>query len=256
MSVSFKHIEIYIGIMKRIYERIFVVIFCLSLSAAAAQAQDTFRVAVLGDSLTSGYQLQPEQAFPARLLRKLQEVGYNNIEMINMSEAGATTADGAQRVDQLILKSPDVAVVELGNNDALRGIAIEHISNNLFSIISKLRQRGAYVVLMGAKAPPNMGYSYSAQLEEVYKGMTTFFEGLPLYPFALEGIIGNPELNLADGVHPNSKGVDVMVEGVYRLVDAGIRWKWEQRQYQQEYQQQIQEQLQQNSPMAPAPAPR
>jgi acyl-CoA thioesterase I len=220
-----------------------VVAVCATTVPDDAYAVPPIRVVVFGDSLTSGFQLQPEQAFPAKLDRKLKEYGFTNVIVTNMSVPGETTAGGLERVDSVVALRPDVVVLELGANDALRGINTGVIYNNLSGILSKLVQVRAYVVFVGIKAPSNMGYSYSAQLEQGYRTLAEAYK-TAFYPFALEGVLGHPDLNLADGYHPNGRGVDVMVDRIYPLVDAGVRQRWNETSYQQEYQMQMQNHMQ------------
>lgn len=203
---------------------------------ASAHAE-MIRVAVFGDSLTSGYQLQPEDAYPAKLQRKLKEIGFSNFEVLNLASAGETTSGAVERVSSVLVRQPHIVVVELGGNDALRGINPDLIYRNLMSIVTRLRDNGVYVILMGVKAPASLGYDYGQHLDAVYEKVAGYNK-IAFYPSALEGVIGQPELNLADGYHPNGKGVDVMVEGSYRLVDAALRWKMEDIRYREEYQKQ------------------
>jgi acyl-CoA thioesterase I len=227
-----------IGTMGRFFERFFAVAAVAALMAwvipGAVLAEERIRIVVYGDSLTSGYQLRPEQAFAGRLDRKLREVGFDNIEVINMSVFGETTTGGVERFSTLLSKRPDIVVVQLGANDVQRGITTNLIYSNLVTIVSKLQENRIYTVLVGVKAPESMGYSYSKQIEAVYNRIASFYK-IPFYPAALEGVEGDPKLTLADGYHPNSKGVEVMVEGMYRLIDAGLRWKMEAQRYQKEY---------------------
>ena len=204
----------------------------------SAQAIPPIRVVVLGDSLMSGYQLQPEQAFAAKLRRKLLEYGFSNVEVTDMSVPGETTGGGAERIQQVLALRPDVVVLELGANDALRGINTSVIHTNLSTIMGKLAQNRSYIVFVGMKAPSNMGYSYSAQMEASFRSLAEAYKA-SFYPFALEGVVGHPDLNLADGYHPNARGVDVMVERIYPLVDAGVRARWNELAYQQQYDNQM-----------------
>ena len=237
--------------MRTFFERFLsglVLMLALALLPQGAAAEENIRIVVYGDSLTSGYQLQPEQAFPARLERKLKEIGFTNFEVVNMSVAGETTSGGAgERLGSLLDKRPDIVVVELGTNDAIRGVTATLIYNNVATIVSKLAASRTYIVLMGTTAPPGAEYGYSDQIEEGYRRIAQTYN-VAFYPLALDGIAGNPDLTLADGLHPNAKGVDVMVEGVYRMVDAGMRWRLEVLQYQQQYKQQ-----QRNTPRLVAP---
>lgn len=219
---------------------ILVSIIALAASASAA-ADDKMRVVVFGDSLTSGHMLRPEQAFPARLGRKLEEIGFQKVEVINMSVSGETSSGGLDRLNNVLIQKPDVVVLEIGANDVKNGVSPTLIYSNLANMLGTLLHKGIYVILVGMKAPPNMEMEYAQQVDDIYKKLVDFYR-VPFYPFALEGVYGNPELNLADGYHPNAQGVDVMVENMYRLVDAGLRWRWQVRQQKLEEEQQLQQQ--------------
>jgi acyl-CoA thioesterase-1 len=240
--------------MKTYFERfIRVCLFILSLTAAAeAHAQTrTITLVVFGDSLTSGYELSADEAFPAKLEHKLRDAGFSNVRVANMSVAGETTSGGLERIDTVITQRPDIVMLELGSNDALRGLPPVQIYNNLAAIINKLQQASITVILAGAKAPPNMGYSYGAQLDAGFKRLGSV-QGVYFYPFILQGVVGQPELNLADSIHPNTKGIDTMIAGIYNIVDAALRAKWTELEYKEQYQ--YQQQLQANPQMG-APAP-
>lgn len=224
----------------------FVCIIALGLSASA-EADDKMRIVVLGDSLTSGFNLQPKDAFPAKLQQKLEALGYKNVEAINMGLDGETTGGGVDRINAVLEKKPDVVVVALGNNDMRRGISPAVINRNLGTMIGTLTRENIYVVLAGMKASPNVELSYAQQIDAIYPSLAAHYK-VPLYPFLLEGVYEKPEYNLADGYNPNTQGVDIMVENLYRLVDAGLRWRWEVRQQQLE-----QEQLRQQTPQPPSP---
>ncbi len=221
--------------MKKIFEMFFALAMWLALVAPATAQTNPIKVVVYGDSLTSGYQLTEGDGYPAKLAKKIKEVGFTNVEVVNMSVAGETTAGGMERLSSLLAKQPDVVVLELGANDILRGVNPNVIYQNLMHIVGRLKENNAYVVLIGMKAPSNLGETYSKQVEAVYHRIATFYS-TAFYPFALEGIFGDPAMNLADGYHPNGKGTDHMVEQTYHLVDAGLRWKWDYIQYQQNYQ--------------------
>jgi len=232
--------------MRTIFEFFLIAALTLWLSDNAL-AQNTIRVVVYGDSLTSGYQLQPGEAFPARLDQKLRAVGFSNVEVINMSVAEATAADGLAHLGALEDRHPDIVIVELGSNDAQRGVEVSIINKNLGNVVGNLVQNNIYVIMIGNKAPANMGYVYGQQLEGVYKQIAKMFKS-PLYSYALNGIIGSQEMTLADGYHPSAKGVQYMMEQIYPLVDAAVRWKWETQRQNQQWQ------LQQSQGV-PAPQP-
>lgn len=224
---------------RRFFENFLIFLMLLASPVQAVEA-DKIRVVIYGDSLTSGYKLSPEESYSAQIDKKLRDMGYVNIETISMSRPGETTSGGSERLSSLIVKQPDIVVLELGANDVLRRVDARVIHSNLANIISQLRQKNVYVVLIGMQAPPNMGPSYAQQVKAVYKSLADYYR-LAFYPFVLDGIYGKPELNLADGYHPNGKGIELMVDNTLRLVDAGVRWKYEILRQRQEYENGLEE---------------
>ncbi|MGE0753853.1 MAG: arylesterase [Alphaproteobacteria bacterium] len=217
----------------RIFES-FLIGALISLISLPASAMDMINVVVYGDSLTSGYKLPSEDSYADQMGKKLRDLGYVNVKTINMSVPGETSSGGLERVSSLILQEPDVVVLELGANDILRGTSVHTINRNLANIITKLREKDVYIVLIGMYAPPNLGAGYSGQIKAMYANLATYYK-LAFYPFALDGIFGNPDMNLADGYHPNGKGIGLMVDKTLHMVDAGVRWKYEVLRQREEY---------------------
>lgn len=168
------------------------------------------RIVVLGDSLVAGYGLNPGEDFPARLNHVLNEAGYG-FEVLNAGVSGDTSAGGLSRLDWSIGQEVDGVVVELGANDALRGIPVEITRKNLLSIVEKLKARGVEIVLAGMLAPPNMGDEYGRAFNQLYRDIAAHHEIL-FYPFFLDGVAANPNLNQADGIHPTAKGVELITK--------------------------------------------
>lgn len=162
------------------------------------------RVVFLGDSLTAGLGLEEDQAFPARLAELLRERG-TRIHAINAGVSGDTSAGGLARLEWLLRQEPDVVVVELGANDGLRGQPAANTEANLRKIAARVRAAGAEVLLVGIQVPPNYGPQYAREFAEIYPKLAKEL-GVPLVPFLLEGVAGDPALNLPDGIHPTADG--------------------------------------------------
>jgi len=163
-----------------------------------------------GDSLTAGYGLAPEQAFPARLQAALGQQGIE-VRVINAGVSGDTTAGGLARLDWALADKPDLVILALGANDALRGIAPATVRDNLDKMIQKIEANGAKVLLVGMLAPPNWGAEYESAFDRIFPDLAKVHD-VQLYPFFLEGVAMKPELNQPDGLHPNERGVAVLVD--------------------------------------------
>ena len=194
-----------------------IVILCLS----AAHAQTApIKLAILGDSLAAGYGVSPAQAMPARLEAALKKAG-RNITVINHGVSGDTTAGGLQRIDWMLADKPDIVMVELGGNDALRGSDPAVAERNLDAIITKLKAAGVTVWLAGMLAPRNFGPEYARSFDGLFKTIADRYD-VPFYTFFLDGVAQDPALNQGDGIHPNPKGVDVIVERILPFVTKNL----------------------------------
>ncbi|MDX1643348.1 MAG: arylesterase [Thermoanaerobaculia bacterium] len=192
----------------------------LSLWSAAATAEEPPRVLFLGDSLTAGYGLGEEQAFPALVAEAMAEAG-RPIEAVNAGVSGDTTAGGLARLEWLLRLEPDVVVVGLGGNDGLRGLDPEMTEANLRRIVEKAKASGAAVVLLGMRMPPNYG-EYAERFAALYPRLAAELE-VALVPFLLEGVGGDPSLNLPDGIHPNPEGQRRLAETVEPVLASVLR---------------------------------
>lgn len=199
-------------------------VLCLAAGAGHAQSgpaqSGAVKIAILGDSLAAGYGVKPEQAFPARLQAALQQQA-RNVTILNHGVSGDTTAGGVGRIDWMLADKPDIVLVELGGNDALRGSDPAGTERNLDAIITKLKDAGVTVWLAGMLAPRNYGPEYAAQFDGLYKRLADK-HGVPLYPFFLDGVAQDPALNQADGIHPNPKGVDTVVERILPFITKNL----------------------------------
>lgn len=193
----------------------------LALAASPAAAAGPVRILALGDSLTAGYGLPPEQGFTAALERALKERGID-ARVIDGGVSGDTSAGGLSRLDWSLADDPQVAVVALGANDGLRGIDPAATRANLDAILAKLREKGVTVLLAGMYAPRNLGRDYAQRFDGVYPELAEK-HGVALYPFFLEGVAAEPRLNQADGIHPNREGVAVMVRGILPHLEPLVR---------------------------------
>ena len=175
------------------------------------------RIVVLGDSLVAGFQLKASDAFPAQLERALKAKGHA-VEVINAGVSGDTTADGLERLRWAVPERTDAVILELGANDALRGLDPGRAKANLDKIITALKAGGAEVLLAGMIAPRNLGEDYmrSVQWHLSRAGQK---HGLLLYPFFLDGVALDGELNLGDGIHPNPKGVAEITKRILPKVE-------------------------------------
>ena len=169
------------------------------------------RIVVLGDSLALSP--SPGEAFPAVLQARLDEALPGRM-IVNSSRSGDTTADGRVRLDALLADPPAILIVELGANDGLQGIAIPAIRDNLREIIDRARRAGARVLLCGMETPPLRGLQYSFDFHEIYPALASEFN-IPVVPFLLLGVIGNPSMNLEDGIHPNAAGARRIADNVW-----------------------------------------
>jgi len=189
----------------------------LSNSAKDAAANDSKTVVVLGDSLAAGYGLDPNEAYPALLQKKIKEAGWNFI-VVNAGVSGDTTAGGLRRVEWLLKRRLDVVLLELGGNDGLRGITVESMKANLQAIIDRVKQKypQAEIVLAGMKMPPNMG-AYAEQFNKVFPQLAKE-NHTALVPFLLEGVGGKPDLNLPDMIHPTAEGHKVVADNIWKTL--------------------------------------
>ncbi|MBB3525263.1 arylesterase [Rhizobium redzepovicii] len=187
----------------------FTVIAVSLIFAAAANAR-TINLVGFGDSLMAGYQLPPGDGFPEKLQAALKAKGLD-VTIANAGVSGDTTTGGLARIDWSIPDGTDGVILELGANDALRGIPPEESEKNLDQMITRLKERGIAVLLVGMMAPPNMGADYAARFNPIYRKLSEK-HGVKLYAFFLDGVALDAGLKLDDGMHPNAKGVDVMVQ--------------------------------------------
>jgi len=172
----------------------------------------------LGNSLAAGYGLDPELAFPALIQQKIDSLGWN-FKVINAGVSGETSAGGLRRMDWLLQRQVDVLFLELGANDGLRGIPLEHTKQNLQGIIARVRAKNPAVkiVIAGMMVPPNLGADYTRAFRAIFPDLAKRNQAA-LVPFLLEGVGGVPELNLPDGIHPTAAGHRLVAQNVWKVL--------------------------------------
>ena len=181
---------------------------------ASAQQQTELRILVLSDSLTAGYGLPQPAAFPQQLETTLRERNHQ-VRVINAGVSGDTSAGGLTRLDWALADQPDLVIIELGANDALRGLQTRQ---NLSKILQRLQEKSVQALLTGMKAPRNLGLAYYSNFDRIYPELAQKYD-IPFYPFFLEGVAGVPGLNQPDGIHPTLAGVNTIVQKMLPLVE-------------------------------------
>ena len=190
----------------------------VSVFPVAAKTEDAaIRIVAFGDSLMAGYMLPASDAFPTQLERKLKASGLN-VEIVNAGVSGDTTSGGLARLDWSIPEGTDAVILELGANDALRGLDPGKARQNLTTIVERLKARGIDVLVAGMLAPGNLGEDYAARFNAIFPDLAQKQDVL-LYPFFLQGVAMRSKLNLGDGIHPNAEGVKAIVEGIAPKVE-------------------------------------
>jgi acyl-CoA thioesterase-1 len=190
--------------------------------ALAATGTDgkPLQIVALGDSLTAGFGLPPEDGFTTQLQQQLDRLGMN-ADVVNAGVSGDTSKGGLARVDWSVPDGADLVILELGANDALRGISPDQTEKNLDAIITRLKHRGIEVLLAGMQAPPNMGQEFEAAFNAIFPALAERHD-IPFYPFFLEGVAADPQLNQADGMHPNAAGARLIASRIAAAVKRAI----------------------------------
>jgi acyl-CoA thioesterase-1 len=177
-------------------------------------------VVFLGDSLTAGLGLSAELSFPALIQERIDAAGLG-FAVINAGVSGDTSAGGLRRLDWALQGQPRVLIVALGGNDGLRGLEPDALKQNLAAIIERGQQAGLRVILAGMEAPPNNGPDYTTRFRDVYSDLARTYK-VPLIPFLLDGVAGDPALNQADGIHPNPEGARRVADTVWKVLEPAL----------------------------------
>lgn len=192
--------------------------FYLLLISSALAAPT--KILFLGDSLSEGQGVDEAQSFP-RLVERNLKAKKIDVQVINGGVSGSTTASGLGRLKWHLKKPLDILVLELGANDGLRGLKLSETKKNLKEIIQYAKKKKVKVLLLGLLMPPNYGVSYTTDFENMYKTISRE-EQIPFLPFLLKKVAGNPDLNLADGIHPNAKGHELVAAEVTTFIEKNL----------------------------------
>ncbi|MBV2167542.1 MAG: arylesterase [Bdellovibrio sp.] len=179
------------------------------------------KLIVLGDSLTEGYGVAKEAAYPALLEKKLHEAGKKEWTVINSGVSGSTTASAVTRMKWLFKSKPDAVLLVLGANDGLRGLKIEDSQKHLAAAIEYANSQKVRVILGGLYMPPNYGADYTGQFKKMYEALAKKYK-VTFIPFILEKVGGNPKYNLADGIHPNEEGHKIIAENIFQILKGAL----------------------------------
>ena len=197
-----------------VVKHLLIIVFALSLQAPQKKV-----ILFFGDSLTAGYGLSTEEAFPNLAEKQLIKFG-KSVKVVNAGLSGETSAGGLSRIEWILRQPIDIFVLELGANDGLRGLPLDQTRKNLQAIIDKVKAKypNTKFVLAGMMVPPNMGKEYAADFKKIYPDLAKK-NNATLIPFLLQGVGGNEKLNLADGIHPNVEGHKIVAGNVARVLE-------------------------------------
>ena len=204
----------------RSFRPCFLIALLLLLGLAAPCSARPLRLVALGDSLTAGYALPADAAFPAQLQRALRAKGFD-VEIANAGVSGDTSSGALERLDWALGEGGDGVLVEIGANDMLRGTDPTLTRKNIDAILARLQQRKIPALLTGMRAAPNLGPEYAQKFDPIYAELAKKYDSA-FYPFFLEGVAGHPERQLPDGMHPNREGVAIIVAGILPEVAAWL----------------------------------
>ena len=197
-----------------------LILFLALCGAISSARAEPFKIVGFGDSLMAGYGLGPGEGFTDKLQAALRAKGHD-VTVANAGVSGDTTSGGLARLDWSVPDGTQLVILELGANDMLRGVSPDITRKNLDEMLGKLKKRKIAVLLAGMRAAPNLGADYQNAFDAIFPNLAKTYD-VPLYPFFLDGVAGQPGLRLEDGLHPNAKGVDQMVERILPTVEKAI----------------------------------
>ncbi len=195
---------------------VFLCLWCLPVNAGEQAVPDKVIVA-FGDSLIAGYGLGAGESFPAQLKTRLEAEGHSDVGVVNMGVSGATSANGVKRLDKVLAVKPDIVIISLGGNDALRKLSVEKLHDNMEYIVRTLTENDIEVLICGLTVPLNKDPQYASRFNFVFKDLSDVYD-TEYYPNFLEGVYGNPQYTVSDRLHPNKHGISVMVDNIYPIV--------------------------------------
>ena len=195
---------------------LFSLLFVFSLQAFGQK-----KLIVVGDSLTEGYGVAKEAAFPFLLEKKITTELKKNYQVVNSGISGATTASAVSRIKWVSKQKPDVILLALGANDGLRGLKLEDSERNLSAAVEYSRSQNVKIILGGLYMPPNYGADYTKKFAQMYQNIGKKYK-VPLIPFILDKVAGDPKYNLADGIHPNEAGHKIIADTIFQAIKAEL----------------------------------
>ncbi len=189
----------------------------VTVSSAEISTSDLKKIIILGDSLTEGYGIAKSEAYPEVLQKLIEEKFPRSYQVVGAGVSGSTTASGLGRLKWLVKAKPYVVVLALGSNDALRGIPVEVVVKNMEQMIKFLQGENIKCLLVGFRAPPNYGESYTREFYGLWKGLEEKYK-IPRVSFLLEGVAGEKSMNLEDGIHPNPEGHKIIAKNIFKII--------------------------------------
>jgi len=196
-------------------------IAALPAEAAGAKPSVPLRIVAFGDSLTSGHRLPQKDAYPAVIQKRLKAAGLP-FAIVNHGVSGDTTTRALRRLDSALAEKPQIVIIELGVNDGLRGVPVPQIKANLEKIIAAAQEQNAEVLLCAMEALPLNGWQYTIEFHQMYEELAMKY-GVPLVPFLMNGVLGNPDLIGDDGVHPNAAGARFIADTIWEYLEPMVR---------------------------------
>ncbi len=199
--------------------RLILTIFLLltGIGTVYCAAEEPYHIVILGDSISSGLGVEPEQAYPYLVQARLKDTGQDHIKITNASISGSTTAGALSRLKWFLRAKPDMLILALGANDGLRGLSISQMEQNLSACIELAREKQIQIILAGMKIPPNYGQEYTRAFETTFENLSKKYD-ITLIPFLLKDVAGRSDLNQADGIHPNADGHKIIAQTVLEMI--------------------------------------